>query len=204
LPKSIQPPSTRKGAIYFQENKNERENSMKNRGNAFFKESPTLGEQSTPEPLEPPQPLFDEVLPESARRIIWLLRRLVQAGELYSKFLLKNYNVTQHQLACLLALSDSGPLPQSKLANAILVKPSTITGVIDRLEQKGLVVRERDVKDRRVVSIRLTDAGQELVNSAPPPIQRSLIDGLKGLSNDENSNIKDSLERLVAMLDTEF
>jgi DNA-binding MarR family transcriptional regulator len=152
---------------------------------------------------EPSQPLVDEALPESTRRVIWLLRRLVQASELYSKYLQKNYSVTQHQLACLLALFDSGPLPESKLAQTILVKPSTITGIIDRLEQKGLVARERSARDRRIVNIQLTDTGNELVKQAPPPIQKAIINGLKNLSELENIKVVKSLEKLVAMLKEE-
>ncbi len=122
---------------------------------------------------------------------------------MYSKYLQKNYDVTQHQLACLLALFDSGPLPQSKLAQTILVKPSTITGIIDRLEQKSLVVRERSARDRRIVNIQMTSAGNELVKKAPPPIQKSIINGLKSLSERENLEVVKSLEKLVAMLDEE-
>ena len=157
--------------------------------------------QSPLDETKPSQPLVGEVLPESTRRIIWLLRRLVQASELYSKYLQKNYGVTQHQLGCLLALFDSGPMPQSKLAQTILVKPSTITGIIDRLEQKGLVVRERSERDRRIVNINITDAGNELVNEAPPPIQKTIINGLKSLSERDTTKVVESLEGLVAMLD---
>lgn len=152
---------------------------------------------------EPSQPLIDEALSESTRRVIWLLRKLVQASELYSKYLQKNYGVTQHQLACLLALFDSGPLPESKIAQTILVKPSTITGIIDRLEQKGLVARERSVRDRRIVYIQSTDAGNELVKQAPPPIQKAIINGLKNLSEQENIKVVKSLETLVSMLEEE-
>ena len=153
--------------------------------------------------VEPSQPLVDEALPESTRRVIWLLRKLVQASEMYSKFLQKNYGVTQHQLACLLALFDSGPLPESKLAQTILVRPSTITGIIDRLEQKGLVARERSAHDRRIVNIQLTDTGNELVTQAPPPIQKTIINGLKGLSEREGIKVVKSLEQLVSMLEEE-
>ena len=159
-------------------------------------EAPTVG-------VEPSQPLVDEALPESTRRVIWLLRKLVQASEMYSKYLQKNYGVTQHQLACLLALFDSGPLPESKLAQTILVKPSTITGIIDRLEQKGLVARERSARDRRIVTIKLTDTGNGLVKQAPPPIQKAIINGLKKLSEQENIKVVKSLEKLVSMLEEE-
>jgi DNA-binding MarR family transcriptional regulator len=157
------------------------------------------------EPIaEPSQPLVDEALPESTRKVIWLLRKLVQASELYSKYLQKNYGVTQHQLSCLLALFDRGPLPESKLAQTILVKPSTITGVIDRLEQKGLVVRERSARDRRIVNIQLTVIGNKLVKQAPPPIQPAIINGLKDLSERENIKVVDSLETIVSMLEEEM
>jgi DNA-binding MarR family transcriptional regulator len=102
-----------------------------------------------------------------------------------------------------MALFDSGPLPQSKIAQTILVKPSTITGIIDQPEQKGLLARERSVRDRRIVNIQLTHTGTELVKQAPPPIQQAIIDGLKNFFEQENIKMMKSLEKLVSMLEEE-
>ncbi len=129
-------------------------------------------------------------LSDSVLWIIWYLRRFVQADELFSKKLQKEYDISQGQLSCLLALYRYGPAPLSKLAERILVKPGTITGIIDRLEAKGLATRKRSSTDRRVVTIELTGSGRSFAEKAPAPVQKSIIEGLSGLSNEK-------LERVV-------
>jgi len=83
--------------------------------------------------------LPSEVHQARAREIIYSIRRLMQAGELYTKELNKIYNVSAAQLNCLIALHENGPISPSQIAKFIMVNSSTVTGIIDRLEQKGLV-----------------------------------------------------------------
>ncbi len=146
----------------------------------------------------------DEALQDSTRWIVWYVRRLVQAGDLYSKELSKRHQVSQPQLSVLLALKEYGPLSLSKLAKYILVKPSTVTGIVDRLEQKGFVKRERSSSDRRVIQITLTESGRNLASSAPPPIPSPIVQGLEKISPADRRLIVRSLATLVAMLDDQL
>jgi DNA-binding MarR family transcriptional regulator len=147
------------------------------------------------------QEFVEEAVQDSIRWIIWYLRRLVQADEVFNKELAKKHRVSQPQLTCLLALYEYGPLPVSKLAKYVLVKPSTATGIVDRLEEKGLVKRERSVLDRRIVTIHLTETGNEVAKKAPLPIPTTMVEGLNKLPVDETRKIVQSLATLVAMLD---
>ena len=149
------------------------------------------------------QEFVEEAVQDSIRWIVWYLRRLVQADEMFNKELYKKYSVSQPQLTCLLALHEYGPLPTSKLAKYMMVKPSTATGIVDRLEEKGLVTRQRSLLDRRVVTIELTDAGKSLAEEAPLPIPGRVVDGLNRLAVEETKNIVQSLATLVAMLEDE-
>jgi DNA-binding MarR family transcriptional regulator len=135
--------------------------------------------------------------------IIYSIRRLIQAGELYTKELNKIYNVSAAQLNCLLALHENGPLSPSQIARLILVNSSTVTGIIDRLEYKGLVKRLRVSKDRRVITIELMKNGKLLAENAPPPIQQKLMDGLNMLSDKEIDQIAQALIHLTSMLDVQ-
>ena len=135
------------------------------------------------------------------KQIIYQTRRLIQARELYTKELNKKYSVTAAQLNCLLALYEYGPLPPSRIARHIMVNSSTVTGIIDRLEQKGLVRRTRTSPDRRVITIELTDSGRVLAERAPPPIQQKILDGLKELEESEIRQIVEGLNMLTRMLD---
>ena len=137
------------------------------------------------------------------KEIIFSIRKLMQAGEFYTKELNKKYQVSAPQLNCLLSLYENGPLPPSQIAKHIMVKSSTVTGIVDRLEQKGLVKRFRNSPDRRIITIELTDSGKNLAKNAPPPIQQKIIDGLKKLSKDKLDQINLSLTKLTDMLDVQ-
>jgi DNA-binding MarR family transcriptional regulator len=135
------------------------------------------------------------------KEIIFSIRKLMQAGEFYTKELNKKYQVSAPQLNCLLSLYENGPLPPSQIAKHIMVKSSTVTGIVDRLEQKDLVKRFRNSPDRRIITIELTDSGKNLAKNAPPPIQQKIIDGLKKLSKNKLDQINLSLTKLTDMLD---
>ncbi len=135
--------------------------------------------------------------------IIYSIRRLMQAGEHYTKELNKIYNVSAAQINCLLALHENGPLPPSQIAKHVMVNSSTITGIIDRLEKKDLVKRLRISRDRRVITVELTRTGKILAENAPSPIQQKIIDGLNKLSPSEMEQIALTLKRLTDMLDVQ-
>ena len=147
--------------------------------------------------------IYPDVHTKRTKDIIYSIRRLMQAGELYSKELNKKYWISAAQLNCILALYENGPLSISQIARHIMVNSSTVTGIIDRLEQKDFVRRLRISEDRRVITIELTDAGKKLAENAPPPIQQKIIDGLKKLSENEIDQIAFALTQLTSMLDVE-
>ena len=137
----------------------------------------------------------------SIKGIIYSIRRLMQADELYTKELSKTYNISSTQLNCLIALFERGPMPISRIAELIMVNSSTVTGTLDRLEKKGLVKRSRISEDRRIITIGLTENGRIMAEHAPPPIQQKIVDGLNRLSEEEIHEIAGMLIRLTSMLD---
>lgn len=146
----------------------------------------------------------NKILPsDQTKQIIFSIRRLIQASELYTKELNKKYQISAAQLNCILTLFEFGSLPPSKIADHMMVKSSTVTGVVDRLELKGLVERMRNSPDRRVITIQLTEAGKKLAQNAPPPIQQKIIDGLKRTEKAKKDQIVRSLNILTSMLDVQ-
>ncbi|PLX86711.1 MAG: MarR family transcriptional regulator [Desulfuromonas sp.] len=134
-------------------------------------------------------------------RVLQSLRRIIRAVEIHSKKLAQNHKITGPQLGCLSAVHDSGPLTTTKLAQAVYLSPSTIVGIIDRLEEKGLVIRQRDSKDRRQVQICLTENGERLVKSTPSSLQDTLADALKCLPELEQVSITLALEKVVDLME---
>jgi len=140
---------------------------------------------------------------DHTKQIIFSIRRLVQASEIYTKELNKKYLLSAAQLNCILTLNEYGPLPPSKIANHMMVNSSTVTGVVDRLEKKGFAERMRNSPDRRVITIQLTEAGKKLAQNAPPPIQQKIIDGLKRTDKKNVEQIVLALNMLTDMLDVQ-
>ena len=138
---------------------------------------------------------------DRTREVVWLIRKLMRGGELYTKELNKEYQVSAPQLSCLLALFEQGSMPPSQIAKYIMVNSSTVTGIIDRLEQKGFVERSRISPDRRVITISLTEKGQTLAKNAPPPLQKKIVEGLRKLPSQEVDEIITALGKLAYMMD---
>ena len=82
--------------------------------------------------------------------------------------LVKGFGLTESQFAVLEAIHHVGPLAQGELCRKILRSGSNVTTVVDNLERDGLVKRVRDVADRRVQVVHLTDDGRELLQRALP------------------------------------
>lgn len=74
-------------------------------------------------------------------------------------------DLTMSQFRMLLVLNNEGPMKAIELAELLCLTPGAITGMTDKLEEHGWVVRARSDEDRRVVIIQLTELGEELVKS---------------------------------------
>ncbi len=80
----------------------------------------------------------------------------------------QEYDLTTPQFVVLEALHHLGPLPLGELAEKLLVTGGNVTYVMDRLESRGLVTRDRRTDDRRVVVARMTTEGRDLVSKVFP------------------------------------
>lgn len=136
-------------------------------------------------------------------RILRALRRITRSIALHSRQLAAGSNITSPQLVCLRTVIEKGPLTATMISREMHVSPSTVVGVLDRLEDKGFVVRERSREDRRIVYVSATEAGKELAQSTPSPLQQKLGDALQQLPETEQLQITTALERVVALIDSD-
>jgi DNA-binding MarR family transcriptional regulator len=100
---------------------------------------------------------------ELVQKVIQLQRKADRARRQYELDIWMSLPLTIAQLKSLFFISDQGRTTSGKLAVALGVTPTNITGIIDRLVRQGLVSRSEDAQDRRLVSLRATDKGEELV-----------------------------------------
>jgi len=134
-------------------------------------------------------------------RILQALRRIIRAVDIHSRRLSTQHKITGPQLACLLTIKEHSPLTSANLAKKVYLSPSTVVGIIDRLEDKKLVERKRDSKDRRQVYIYITKAGRVLIAAAPSLLQDTLSTSLIELPEIEQVVITSSLEKLVDLME---
>lgn len=134
------------------------------------------------------------------RRILRAIRRIIRGVDLHSHRLASECGVTIPQLACLTRVVEDGPLSLKTLAAAVDLSPSTLVGIVDRLERKGLVRRKRSEADRRRVVISATDSGVTLAAASPSALHDRLAEGLQRLPESQRESIAGSLERIVNMM----
>ncbi|UDQ96480.1 MarR family transcriptional regulator [Lentisphaerota bacterium WC36G] len=133
-------------------------------------------------------------------RIIVSLRSIIRAVDIYSRKLNKLTNLTTPQLLCLDIISRSEKLTLSQLAKEVKLGGSTVNGIVDRLEDKNLVVRERSKIDRRKVFLNMTELGFKTIEKAPSVLQDSFSNSLNELPEEEQLKVTESLEQIVLLM----
>ena len=134
-------------------------------------------------------------------RILQSLRRIIRAVDIHSHKLALLHDITGPQLGCLLVVKENGPLTSGNIAKKVYLSPSTVVGIIDRLEKKELVVRNRDRKDRRQVYVSITQKGEKLIADTPSLLQDTLTKALVELPELEQVSITMALEKLTELME---
>jgi DNA-binding MarR family transcriptional regulator len=98
--------------------------------------------------------------------------------------------------ARLLSLLSLEPLPMRKLAQKLKCEPSNVTGIVDRLETRGLVERRPDPADRRVKLAAATEEGRRVARSLRESL-RFAHEPLAGLSDEERLALRGLLRRML-------
>ena len=111
--------------------------------------------------------------------------------------------MTGPQVWAMTVLAESAPIRVTDLARRMYLHPSTVVGILDRLEQQAQVTRTRSEKDHRVVTVSLTEKGRETVSKVPRIAQGLLLKGLKELSDEDLQTTSEGLRRLVGILGVE-
>ena len=143
------------------------------------------------------------MLEQTDLQIIMRLRQIIQEMSRHSKHLLEKYKITIPQLICLREIFQHGPISLSALTKIVFLNNSTVTGIVDRLENRGFVQRTRISKDRRQVHAEITQTGIDFIENSPPPLRKTFFNRLAELEEEKITLILWSLEMLVDMLGPE-
>jgi MarR family 2-MHQ and catechol resistance regulon transcriptional repressor len=133
--------------------------------------------------------------PGSPREVLALdaFIKLVRAtGTVTSRLhapLLAEHGLTASQLGVLETLLHLGPMPQTRLCAKLLMSGSNLTTVVDNLERRGWVRRERGTRDRRVQNVHLTDPGRALIERVFPAHVAGVTEAMSALTREEQREL---------------
>jgi DNA-binding MarR family transcriptional regulator len=118
---------------------------------------------------------------------------------MYRDFLerLEPYGLTPFHYLVLCCLWEEDGLPTSGIAEKLGQLGATLTGVVDRMEERKLVYRERDAIDRRMVRIWLTSTGEELKEVLPVIGEQTVDRALEGMTQAEREMVLALLDRII-------
>jgi DNA-binding MarR family transcriptional regulator len=129
------------------------------------------------------------------------LRKIIQAIDLNSRQLVKRLGLTGPQLVILREIAFLGEVTAGEIARAVSLSQATVTGIVDRMEKRGLVTRRRSNQDKRKIMIRVTSTGNDIIEKAPPLMQEAFEARFENLPAWEQNMILSALLRLVSIMD---
>ena len=132
--------------------------------------------------------------------VLVALRQIIRAIDLHSKRLERESGLTGPQLLVMQAIDKAGEITAGVIAREVSLSQATVTSIIDRLERKACLKRERSADDRRKVMVSLTSEGAALLDKAPTLMQESFINAFNSLEDWEQALLLSSLQRVAGMM----
>jgi DNA-binding MarR family transcriptional regulator len=133
------------------------------------------------------------------RSTVWRLALLAQESTKLLEETLRPFGLRWRDWAVLAVLEERGPLPQNRIGQVLGIDRSTMVGLIDSLENAGLVSRERSRTDRRAYAVVLTDEGRRIIQRVLRPLTNEVQSGLlHRLDESEHALLDGLLEKAMA------
>ncbi|HEY8072697.1 MAG TPA: MarR family transcriptional regulator [Labilithrix sp.] len=149
-----------------------------------------------------PSPLANPELKSDVDQVVETILYLYTESRRITKELARRADLTGPQLTVVKILEQIGDLSLSELSERIRAQNSTVTGIIDRMEREGLVMRERSREDRRVVYIKLSPKGKKLAEEIPVEPMVVFKGALESLSGQEMKDLMRILTKIAKRVRT--
>ncbi|MCZ8206129.1 MarR family transcriptional regulator [Gemmatimonas sp.] len=131
----------------------------------------------------------------------WALQRAAALAATRVDDAVHPFGLSASQYGVLDTLLERGPTHQQELAEALGRSKAQMTAIIDALEARGVVRRERHAVDRRFISVYLTEAGRVLLAEAAPARTDAVVALMRELSGDQKTRLVRLCRRLLRVLD---
>lgn len=132
-----------------------------------------------------------------SQRILDSIRRLVRLLRLADRAAQNALGLSGAQLFVLQELGKTPSLSLNELAERTRTDQSSVSVVVTRLVESGLVARDRDTRDARRLVLTLTKAGLAAVKKTPPAAQERIIDIVDAMPPTDRKRFAEAFERLV-------
>ena len=132
--------------------------------------------------------------------ILKSLRIVFRSIQAHSRQVEKESGVSSTQLWMMWEIFNIPGMKVTELADILSIHQSTCSNILDKLQQKELIKRERSGSDQRVVHLYLTEKGTKLLAKAPRPAQGTIADVLHKLPDEVLVNMETSLTHLIGAL----
>jgi MarR family transcriptional regulator, organic hydroperoxide resistance regulator len=137
---------------------------------------------------------------DEALRVLMKFRQIIGSAKRHFELVRSESGISGAQLWALWQVNVEPGLRVSHLARLLSIHQSTASNLLDQLQEKGLVYRERAGRDQRVVRVFATQAGLDVLKAAPGPTRGILSDAVSQLSDTTLRQLNEALELLVKNL----
>jgi DNA-binding MarR family transcriptional regulator len=127
-------------------------------------------------------------------------RLIIGAVRQHSRVLEAACGIGGAQVWMLATIAGSEDITVTQLGQALSIHVSTASNLLDKLARAGLVERLRSEEDRRVVRLRLTDKGRDIVARAPQPLTGPVYDALEKLPEEALASLDEGLASLLKQM----
>ncbi|CAM3566970.1 MarR family winged helix-turn-helix transcriptional regulator [Parendozoicomonas haliclonae] len=135
--------------------------------------------------------------------VLVALRQIIRATDLQSKRMIKVCGLTIPQVMVLKAIENLGDVTVKKVSQDVSLSQATVTTILNRLEERGLIERVRSALDKRIVNARLTEEGRRVLGTTPPLLHEKFIERFESLEEWEKTQLLSTLQRVASMMDAE-
>jgi len=139
-----------------------------------------------------------------AAKVMKPIRRIVRAIDMRSKKVARETGLTIPQIVILHAVNELGMVTTAALSKHADLSPATTVTILDKLESRGLVTRQRSAADRRIVHTALTERGAQILRDAPPLFDWMFSKSFANLSQADQHKIIEAFRTVADLLDATY
>jgi DNA-binding MarR family transcriptional regulator len=132
--------------------------------------------------------------------VIMELRKIIRAIDRNSKSLIRRVGLTMPQLVILQYICSQTEVSVGVIAKNNHLSDATVTGILERLERRGFIVKRKSDSDRRRVLIKSTEMGKDVIQKAPPAMQEGFVANFSELPGWNQAMIFSALQQLAEIM----